>query len=700
MYDVEKLRFWCQKIIPLVYDDSLSYYELLCKVVYKLNELVENVNGIPDYIANLISEEGLREIMETLLVNLESQIASANEGESETATDDRAVGTLVWLNGYLYRATKFIDAGDKYVVNGNVEKITIEEVIKGVMLALTDNYENGERVASEDREAGELVWFNNQLLYIKADIVEGNAYTDLNSEVVDFSKLFKNIHDDITSEATARAEADTALGQRITDEATARDNADTAIINSIVWVSPKRYGAVGDGVTDDTSAIQNCINENSYVVLDGDFLITEPITLHSNMYVLGKGSIVNTTEFTTSLYAEEVTNLVIDGVSFVNGERSGSAYTKLNGNIHIYNSNNILIRNIKDTEHNKMASILLDTVTNFEITSCLIIKGGYAGVMCYGNCHFGNIHHNEIEVDYYTEYPNTYAIALSCSPHSGSITDKSNQCSDIIIDSNIVYTYNNQGFWEGIDSHAGTRIKIVNNKVKGFAHGIVLTRVSSYTGFDTTPTYCEISGNDIVGPTSIASVRTELVGIGIYGNENIFSNCSIKNNRISEICLTQDGVDIGCGVVASGQGIIVDGNTFHYAVCKCIELRLSSLCSISNNTGIKSVFTFIEFNDIRGEVIIKNNLFVQARNFYLIKTTNGLGYVTRSGNNINNAYWMDNTPFVTNITDFVPDYVNTSPAGSNYHPRGMVAIKSVPASGSPEKWVCNGTTWVASANLV
>ena len=30
-------RFWCQKVLPIVYDDSLSYYELLNKVVDYLN---------------------------------------------------------------------------------------------------------------------------------------------------------------------------------------------------------------------------------------------------------------------------------------------------------------------------------------------------------------------------------------------------------------------------------------------------------------------------------------------------------------------------------------------------------------------------------------------------------------------------------------------------------------------------------------
>lgn len=41
-------RFWCQKVLPLVYDDSLSYYELLCKVVKYLNDVIANVDGLHD----------------------------------------------------------------------------------------------------------------------------------------------------------------------------------------------------------------------------------------------------------------------------------------------------------------------------------------------------------------------------------------------------------------------------------------------------------------------------------------------------------------------------------------------------------------------------------------------------------------------------------------------------------------------------
>lgn len=38
---MEAFRFWCQKVLPLVYDNSLSYYETLCKVVDYINNLIE-----------------------------------------------------------------------------------------------------------------------------------------------------------------------------------------------------------------------------------------------------------------------------------------------------------------------------------------------------------------------------------------------------------------------------------------------------------------------------------------------------------------------------------------------------------------------------------------------------------------------------------------------------------------------------------
>lgn len=71
---LEPFRYWCHKVIPLVYDDSLSYYELLCKVVKYINTLVENDeildNGIKTAEWNF---NVLKNYVETYFDNLDVQ---------------------------------------------------------------------------------------------------------------------------------------------------------------------------------------------------------------------------------------------------------------------------------------------------------------------------------------------------------------------------------------------------------------------------------------------------------------------------------------------------------------------------------------------------------------------------------------------------------------------------------------------------
>lgn len=80
-------RFWCQKVLPLVYDNSLSYYELLCKVVEYLNETMENVNTIGEntnalyqsylqlveYVNTYLSDENLQGLIDNTLDRLASE---------------------------------------------------------------------------------------------------------------------------------------------------------------------------------------------------------------------------------------------------------------------------------------------------------------------------------------------------------------------------------------------------------------------------------------------------------------------------------------------------------------------------------------------------------------------------------------------------------------------------------------------------
>lgn len=65
MPELKEFRFWCQSVLPVVYDDSLSYYEVLCKCVDYINNLIETDRQIFTDIDALKTEiEEVKQIVE------------------------------------------------------------------------------------------------------------------------------------------------------------------------------------------------------------------------------------------------------------------------------------------------------------------------------------------------------------------------------------------------------------------------------------------------------------------------------------------------------------------------------------------------------------------------------------------------------------------------------------------------------------
>lgn len=56
MQEFKHFKFWCQKVLPLVYDSSLSYYEVLCKVVDYINKIIDDNNSVVHEIEELKAE--------------------------------------------------------------------------------------------------------------------------------------------------------------------------------------------------------------------------------------------------------------------------------------------------------------------------------------------------------------------------------------------------------------------------------------------------------------------------------------------------------------------------------------------------------------------------------------------------------------------------------------------------------------------
>lgn len=121
---ISPLRFWSQKVLPLVYDDSLSYYEVLGKVTHKLNELISNIDPI---VRDIIEDMGL-----TPNVRYENVYNVKDYGaKGDGLTDDRAViqellnkcldegGGCVYLPSGKYIISKTIVVGDNCSLIGS-----------------------------------------------------------------------------------------------------------------------------------------------------------------------------------------------------------------------------------------------------------------------------------------------------------------------------------------------------------------------------------------------------------------------------------------------------------------------------------------------------------------------------------------------------------------------------------------------------
>ena len=62
--DLKQFHYWCQKVLPLVYDESLSYYEVLAKTIDYLNDVINDVNELHE-----ITESGIVERIDALEAN-------------------------------------------------------------------------------------------------------------------------------------------------------------------------------------------------------------------------------------------------------------------------------------------------------------------------------------------------------------------------------------------------------------------------------------------------------------------------------------------------------------------------------------------------------------------------------------------------------------------------------------------------------
>lgn len=90
MNELTPFAFWCQKVMPAVLDDSLSFYEVLCKLTAKLNDAIETINGHSELITTMQSEI---DALQTLTAQHTQQIADLTKKVQANANNITAINT-------------------------------------------------------------------------------------------------------------------------------------------------------------------------------------------------------------------------------------------------------------------------------------------------------------------------------------------------------------------------------------------------------------------------------------------------------------------------------------------------------------------------------------------------------------------------------------------------------------------------------
>lgn len=120
-------KFWCQKVLPTVYDDSISYYEVLCKMAKELNNVINEVDNIPLYIQQYITEENLLSNLQSNMlldiINVRYPYDSLEPCAGDGVTDD-TVNLQAFIN-YASSNNKRL-----YIPNGHY-KLTKQGQIAG-----------------------------------------------------------------------------------------------------------------------------------------------------------------------------------------------------------------------------------------------------------------------------------------------------------------------------------------------------------------------------------------------------------------------------------------------------------------------------------------------------------------------------------------------------------------------------------------
>ena len=415
------------------------------------------------------------------------------------------------------------------------------------------------------------------------------------------------------------------------------------IEKNIKYISVENYGLVGDGLTDDTQAIQNAFNSGNENILfpNKTILVKSPITIPNT---------VKNIDFQNSHIKydyEQVENVVNDLFSIENNEHlniyngkleylgtydfNNQSYAGLVSGIKITNSNFILIKGTEITKFNRDGIKIANTDPSENYCNDITIDSCYLHHNRVGGVIFGNtknlriinctLTYNGIATDSHTGYG--LAGASDYKP----------------IDSYILNNTASFNYRKGIDFHSGINGIIDNNICEGnILYGIYYTSNFEIGTWHIT--------NNIIKNMKIAPTDSNNAKYGILlgaDSNNTFdkqANFIVQGNSIFD-CISNENNDfysIYLNMFNLYEGIFNINN--NYINCENVGAIL-----FSNGTSRKSI------------VILNNNYFKSNRCKTIPVFLNDPNFDTYKV--VNNYIEVTNNPQANTIGTVTPNNINT-----------------------------------------
>ena len=210
-----------------------------------------------------------------LWADVKKAITPIDEGHSPTATADRAVNDLVWVNGSLVRVTKAMTAGGAYVPGSNCVSSSTNEVLHYLITAFNEGL-SAEQTAREEADR--------------------DLQTAIDTEKQTREDADSDLQTAIDTEKQTREDADRDLQTAIDTEKQTREDADTKLQNNInqmqTYVSAPGAGIKADdksAAAQNTSTLQQMLDAGKTVYFpSGTYYMSDTLYMKRGGGIIGE----------------------------------------------------------------------------------------------------------------------------------------------------------------------------------------------------------------------------------------------------------------------------------------------------------------------------------------------------------------------------------------------------------------------------